>query len=153
MHNLQSGNFGISHEAQDHSKYRLKDTTPSHGAVGGFRTGSEAESSITYSTLRMSGPGSKPAVISALTSGLLYLDHPMLAARVSTSRSCHVWTAPGWQGKSALSQLSDAEHPGGLGFDDEFEPARLHDRQVRRFAPLRMLPVLTAFARAPSSLA
>src|ERR1700730_8955777 len=38
------------------------------------------------------------------------------------------------------SQLSDAEHPGGLGVDDEFEPARLHDRQVRRVAPLRMLP-------------
>ena len=29
-----------------------------------------------------------------------------------------------------------AEHPGGLGFDDEFEPARLHDRQVRRFGTL-----------------
>jgi len=25
---LQSDNFGTSHEAQDRSKYRLKDTTP-----------------------------------------------------------------------------------------------------------------------------
>jgi hypothetical protein len=57
MDNLQSGNFGISHEAQDHSKYRLKDTTPSHGAVGGFGTGSEAESAINYSTPRTSGSG------------------------------------------------------------------------------------------------
>ena len=30
----------------------------------------------------------KPAVISALASGLLNLSHPTLAARVSTSRSC-----------------------------------------------------------------
>jgi hypothetical protein len=58
----------------------LYDTTPypfilAHHAQsrgrGGFATGSEVESAITYSTLRMSGPGSKPAVISALTSGLL----------------------------------------------------------------------------------
>ncbi len=25
----------------------------------------------------------------------------------------------------------EAEHPGGLGVDDQFEPRRLHDRQVR----------------------
>jgi hypothetical protein len=47
------------------------------------------------------------------------------------------------------SQLSDAEHPGGLGVDDEFEPARLHDRQVRRFAPLRMLPLDAIRPRRP----
>ena len=33
--------------------------------------------------------GLKPAAISALASGLLYLSHPKLAARVSTSGSCH----------------------------------------------------------------
>jgi hypothetical protein len=30
----------------------------------------------------------KPAVISALASGLLYLSHPTLVTRVGTSRSC-----------------------------------------------------------------
>jgi hypothetical protein len=33
--------------------------------------------------------GSKPAVIIALGSGLLYLSHPTLVVRRSTSRSCH----------------------------------------------------------------
>jgi hypothetical protein len=30
-----------------------------------------------------------------------------------------------------------AEHPGGLGVDDEFEPGCLHDRQVGRGAALK----------------
>src|ERR1700730_16563284 len=43
--------------------------------------------------------GSKPAVISALASGLLYLSHPTLAARVSISRSCrYCCKSPQWAG-------------------------------------------------------
>src|ERR1700737_1314029 len=39
----------------------------------------------------------KPAVISALASGLLYLSHPTLAARVSISRSCrYCCKSPKW---------------------------------------------------------
>jgi hypothetical protein len=34
----------------------------------------------------------------------------------------------------------DAKHPGGVGVDDQLELRRLHDRQVRGFAPLRMRP-------------
>ena len=30
----------------------------------------------------------------------------------------------------------EAEHPGGLGVDDQFELGRLHDRQVRRLCAL-----------------
>jgi hypothetical protein len=39
-------------------------------------------------------------------------------------------------GHGQAGRQGQAEHPGGLGFDDEFEPARLHDRQVRRFGTL-----------------
>src|SRR5271169_7012321 len=49
----------------------------------------------TDSLVRCSGgvhSGSKPAVIRALASGLLYFSHPTLAGRVSTSRSCHLRT-------------------------------------------------------------
>jgi hypothetical protein len=35
-----------------------------------------------------------PAVTSALASGLLYLSHPTLAARVGISRSCHFLPLP-----------------------------------------------------------
>src|SRR6202022_395794 len=42
--------------------------------------------------------GSKPAADSALASGLLYLSHPTLAARVSTSGSCQEETFRGSAG-------------------------------------------------------
>jgi hypothetical protein len=52
---------------------------------------------MTYSTLRMSGPGSKPAVISALTSGLLCLGKPL---DIVINVSC---APPRWR-NSALSE-------------------------------------------------
>src|SRR5436190_23725059 len=34
----------------------------------------------------------------------LHLSHPTLLARVGMSHSCHVWTAPSWQGLSSRLQ-------------------------------------------------
>jgi uncharacterized protein YchJ len=39
-------------------------------------------------------------------------------------------------GDEQLVGHSEAEHPGGLAVDDQFELARLHNRQVRGFGPL-----------------
>src|SRR5215475_3574507 len=39
-------------------------------------------------------------------------------------------------GSQQLVRHSEAEHPGGRGVDDEFELARLHDRQIRRLRAL-----------------
>ena len=47
------------------------------------------EGSPSARALTRTRPDTSSAVISALASGLLYLSHPTLAARVSNSRSCH----------------------------------------------------------------
>src|SRR5262249_44268766 len=39
-------------------------------------------------------------------------------------------------GGEQLVRDGEAEHPGGRGVDDEFELARLHDRQIRRLCAL-----------------
>jgi hypothetical protein len=38
---------------------------------------------------------------------------------------------------------TEAEHPGGLGVDDQLELARLHHRQVRRFGALEDAAIIT----------
>ena len=56
-------------------------------------------------------------------------------------RPCTSYTrSPRRRGRAAWRH-DEAEHPGGLGVDDQLELGRLHDRHVRGLAPLRMRPV------------
>jgi len=58
--------------------------------------------------------GSINGCIGLFASGPLRLDHPTLLLRIGTSRLCHVWTAPDWQGLSSRRRLGRCSHVFGL---------------------------------------
>src|ERR1700730_959149 len=89
--------------------------------------------------------GSTTAVISALALGPLHLSQPTLAARVSTSRSCHKQThalqkmAPSLDhlvsAREQLRRHGEAERLRSDQIDDELEFGWLLDRDVGGLRP------------------
>ena len=87
--------------------------------------------------IKLAGSGRSLTLITGIADCCARRERPRAAAPPSSvMNSRRLIRSPRRHGRAARRH-GEAEHPGGLGVDDELELARLQDRQVRRLRALK----------------